>query len=170
MWRYHNELVNTIRLNTETLFTNANIMLQTCNLDFILCDMPIWKHVYHMLHSCDQWYINPADYQEPSFHIPNLNSLDIQSEKTLTREELLQYLESIRLKIMDYLDTLTDEMLYDAPPGCKFNRMNLILAQIRHFYAHLGNINATTIIETNQWPRVVGLTGKSGKSTEGFFE
>jgi hypothetical protein len=34
-------------------------MLQTCNLDFILCDLPVWKHVYHMLHSCDQWFINP---------------------------------------------------------------------------------------------------------------
>ncbi len=31
-------------------------------------------------------------------------------------------------------------------------------------------VNATTIIETNQWPRVVGITGKSGKSTEGLYE
>ena len=59
------ELVNAIRQNTEALFKNAGILLQTCNLDFVLCDMPIWKHVYHMLHSCDQWYINPTIYPEP---------------------------------------------------------------------------------------------------------
>lgn len=164
------ELTDAIRLNTETLFTNASILLQTCNLDYILCDMPVWKHAYHMLHSCDQWYINPTVYTEPEFHVPNLNSLDIESEKSLTKEELLQYLGSIRSKILDYLDTLTDDMLYDVPPGCKSNRLGLILSQFRHFYAHLGNINATTIIETNQWPRVVGITGKCGKSTEGLYE
>lgn len=164
------QLVNAIKLNTEALFTNADIMLRTCNLDFVLCDMPIWKHVYHMLHSCDQWYINPTIYTEPKFHVANLNSLDLKSDKTLSRDELLQYLDSVKTKIMDYLDTLTDEMLYDIPSGCSANRLRLILSQFRHFYAHLGNINATTIIETNQWPRVVGITGKCGKSTEGLYE
>ncbi|HEY5563633.1 MAG TPA: hypothetical protein VIK72_18070 [Clostridiaceae bacterium] len=164
------ELINAIKLNTEVLFTNSNIMLQTCNLDIILCNMPIWKHVYHMLHSCDQWYINPNEYTEPDFHETNLNSLDIESEKTISRDELLHYLSSIKSKIMNYLDTLTDEMLYDIPSGCKSNRLGLILSQFRHFYAHLGNINATTIIETNKWPRVIGISGKSGKSTKGLYE
>ena len=22
------------------------------------CDMPLWKHIYHTLHSLDMWYIN----------------------------------------------------------------------------------------------------------------
>lgn len=165
-----NELVQAIRKNAEVMFTNADIMLKTCDPDYILCDMPVWKHVYHMLHSCDQWYINPHEYTEPDFHEPNLNSLDIPSEKVLSKEELARYLDAIRTKILAYLDSLTDEMLYEIPNGCKHNRLNLILSQTRHFYAHLGNINATTIIETNQWPRVIGLTGKSGKSTEGLYE
>ena len=75
------DLVNAIKRNTENLFENAHIMLQTCNLDFILCDMPIWKHVYHQLHSCDQWYINPYRFTEPDFHEPGLNSLDEVSER-----------------------------------------------------------------------------------------
>lgn len=165
-----NELVNAIKLNTETLFTNAGIMLQTCNLDFILCEMPIWKHVYHMLHSCDRWYINPTIYTEPKFHTENMNSLDVESDTSLSRDDLFQYLDSVKAKIMNYLDTLTDEMLYDIPVGCSSNRLSLILAQFRHFYAHLGNINATTIIETGQWPRVVDIMGKCGKSTEGLYE
>lgn len=165
-----NELVSNIRKQTEVLFINAEIMLKTCNLDYILCGMPIWKHVYHMLHSCDQWFINPNEYTEPDFHVPNLNSLDIPSAKTLSREQLSAYLTKVKEKIMSYIDSLTDEQLYEVPNGCVSNRLELILSQYRHFYAHLGNINGTTIIETNRWPRVIGTSGKSGKSTEGLFE
>ena len=145
-------------------------MLKTCDLDFVLCDMPVWKHVYHMLHSCDQWFINPFVYTEPDFHEPNLNSLDLPSETVLTRERLETYLDSIKGKILAYLASLTDESLYEIPPGCKLNRLGLILSQYRHFYAHLGNINGSGDSATNQWPRVIGTSGKSGKSTEGYFE
>ena len=164
------DLINAIKLNTNTIFVNADILLQTCDLDYILCDMPIWKHIYHMLHSLDQWYINPKEYTHPPFHAENLNSLDIPSEDSLTREQLQEYLSNITLKITKYLDSLDDEMLYDIPKGCNQNRLGLIMSQFRHFYAHLCNINATTIIETNKWPRVVGITGKSGQSTTGLWE
>lgn len=52
----------------------------------------------------------------------------------------------MRTKILCYLDGLTDDGLYDIPTGCTSSRLGLILSQFRHFYAHLGNINATTII------------------------
>lgn len=65
-----NELVDSVRQLTNIMFVNADIMLKTCGLNYILCDMPIWKHVYHMLHSCDQWFINPNEYTEPDFHEP----------------------------------------------------------------------------------------------------
>ena len=71
---------------------------------------------------------------------------------------------------MRYLDSLTDDMLYEIPPDCTDNRLLLIISQFRHFYAHLGNINATTIIETNEWPRVIGTSGKSGASDTGLYE
>lgn len=97
-----NELVQAIRKNAEVMFTNADIMLKTC----------------------DQWYINPHEYTEPDFHEPNLNSLDIPSEKVLSKEELARYLDAIRTKILAYLDSLTDEMLYEIPNGCKHNRLS----------------------------------------------
>ena len=164
------DLVNAIKLNTNALFRNAEILLATCDSAYILCGMPIWKHVYHMLHSLDQWYINPCEYSHPPFHTENLNSLDISSEEALTTEQLREYLGSIEVKITAYLDSLHDEMLYEVPSGCEQNRLGLILSQIRHFYAHLGNVNATTIIQTDQWPRVVDIKGKCGKSTSGLWE
>lgn len=32
-----------------------------------------------------------------------------------------------------------------------------ILGQFRHFHCHMGNINATTIYNTNKWPKVLGM-------------
>lgn len=131
-----NELVKGIQKQTEVMFVNADIMLKTCDLGFILCDMPVWKHIYHMLHSCDQWFISPFEYEkEPDFHEPNLNSLDVPSEKILSRETLSAYLQQVRDKIMSYLNTLTDEALYEIPKGCTSNRLGLIQSQYRHFYA-----------------------------------
>lgn len=59
----------------------------------LYCGMPMWKHVYHMLHSLDLWFINPHDknFVEPSFHVYDLNNLDVVSEKNLTRNDLGEY-------------------------------------------------------------------------------
>ena len=164
-------LVDTIRMSTEIMFHNFYITLQTCNMDYILCDMPIWKHCYHALHSCDRWFINPAIYDEPPFHEEGLNSLDYLGEKELSRELLLSYFEDVKNKIMNYLDSLNDEDLYKFPEGYNHNRLECIIGQYRHFYAHLGNINATTIVVTNKWPRVVGMSGlENGLDKNALYE
>lgn len=166
-----NELVKVIKDSTEIMFHNFYVTLVTCDMDYILCDMPIWKHCYHTLHSCDQWFINPLEYEEPSFHEEGLNSLDYMGNKVLSREELLSYFEDVKIKIFSYLDNLTDEDLYTKPNGYKYIRLACIIGQMRHFYAHLGNINATTIIATNKWPRVVGMSGlENGLDKNNLFE
>lgn len=155
-----------LRDHALVMFHNAETAIKTCNLDFLLCEMPIWKHLYHMLHSCDRWFINPTVYDEPRFHTDGLNSLDEPpAVEPISRELLLNYLEQIRQKILAYITALTDDMLLEIPQGCKSTRFGLALSAFRHWYAHLGNINATTIIETGKWPRVVGhnwLEEKSG--------
>ena len=69
------------------------------------CDMPCWKHIYHMLHSLDLWFINPKDsnYQEPDIHEKDLNNLDAASMKMLSRDEINSYLLSIEITIQTYL-------------------------------------------------------------------
>ncbi len=61
------------------------------------CEMSCWKHIYHMLHSLDLWYINPRDenFCEPDIHEKDLNNLDVISKKSLSREEINDYLERI---------------------------------------------------------------------------
>ena len=65
------------------------------------CDMPCYKHIYHMLHSLDLWYMNPRDrcFREPDIHEKNLNNLDVISAKILSRQEINQYFEKIKQKI-----------------------------------------------------------------------
>ena len=64
------------------------------------CEIPMWKHVYHMLHSMDLWFINPRDpnYQEPSFHTEGLNNLNAASSGKLSRTQLNDYLCTIQKK------------------------------------------------------------------------
>ena len=122
-------------------------------------DMPLWKHVYHMLHSLDLWFINPRDmnYQEPSLHVKDLNNLDVTSEKRLVREDIEYYYNQIAEKIINYVNGLLDKELLEKPVNCEYAKFTLILAQYRHLHSHMGMIMGFIIDDTNQWPRVVGL-------------
>ena len=122
-------------------------------------DMPMWKHVYHMLHSLDLWFINPRDkkFEEPLFHTEHLNNLDVYSENTVTREVMEEYYSGIKEKIRSYLDEVDDEELLLQPSGCEYDRFTLMLAQHRHLHSHMGMIMGFIIKDIGLWPRVIGL-------------
>lgn len=123
------------------------------------CQMPCWKHIYHMLHSLDLWFINPRDksFKEPDIHEKDLNNLDIISGIHLSRDELNQYFTDIEMKITAYLSGLTDNQLLEYPPNCEYSKFTLILAQFRHLHSHMGMIMGFVIEDTGMWPRVLGL-------------
>lgn len=122
-------------------------------------DMPCWKHIYHMIHSLDLWFINPRDqeFQEPSFHEKDLNNLDVISDRRLSREEINQYFDDVKKKIFIYLSQLKEELLLEFPQGCEYCRFTLILAQFRHLHTHMGMIMGFIIDDENLWPSVLGL-------------
>ncbi len=123
------------------------------------CDMPCWKHIYHMLHSLDLWYINPRDtnFRESSIHEADLNNLDVVSSKSLSREEISDYFSDVKNKILSYISELEDEKLLEYPVGCEYCKFTLILAQFRHLHTHMGMIMGFIIDDKNLWPRVLGL-------------
>lgn len=123
------------------------------------CKMPCWKHIYHMLHSLDLWYINPRDnnFKEPDIHEKDLNNLDVISSKTLSREEINNYFSCIKQKIQTYLSQLTEEQLLEYPSNCEYCRFTLILAQFRHLHSHMGMLMGFIIDDVGLWPRVLGL-------------
>lgn len=163
------QLIEIVTEQTKVLLHNMKICLHTCRLEDIIYHMPVWKHVYHALHSLDRWFINPSCFTEPPFHEQDLNSLDIASAKVLSLSQLGQYLSDIERRVLAYLETLTDEQLAEKPEGCEYTRLMLILGQFRHLYAHLGMVNCNTIQATDRWPRVIGLDSVYSEDEE-FYE
>ena len=47
-------LINTVIEHTNMMFYNFSITLKTCDMDLILCDMPILIHVKHLFHFLDE--------------------------------------------------------------------------------------------------------------------
>lgn len=129
--------------------------------DKAYCQMPLWKHIYHTLHSLDLWFINPIDahYKEPQFHEADLNNLDVLTEKRLGRWEIEDYFYQIEKKIMQYINSLKDKDLLEQPDACEYTKLTLIMAQHRHLHTHMGMIMGFIIAETGLWPQVLGLEG-----------
>lgn len=123
----------------------------------LYCDMPVWKHVYHTLHSLDMWYINPLVYEEPAFHKEGLNDLDALTKGFLSRNLLKEYYQDIRKKILTYLDSLDNEKLLEKPDKCPYTRFHLIMAQHRHLDMHIGMLMGYIIAGEDLWPRILGL-------------
>lgn len=123
------------------------------------CEMPLFKHIYHMLHSLDLWYINPNDpsYREPDIHIDSLNDLEVKTGRFITRTEINDYYMAVKNKITAYTNFLNDRMLNERPVDCSYSKFELILAQFRHLHTHMGMIMGFIIEATGQWPTVLGL-------------
>lgn len=125
-------------------------------------NVPVWKHVYHMLHSLDMYFINPRDisFMEPAIHEEHLNNLDVITLKSLTRNEINDYFTATKAKIKDYLRQLCDEDLLTYPEGCEFTKFTLLLAQHRHLHTHMGMLMGFIVNDTGKWPMVLGLSGE----------
>ena len=152
----------------EVQNTIACIPIQMWNEKY--CGMPLFKHVYHTLHSLDQWFVNPKAYAEPPMHAKDLNNLDMPTDVALSRAEIDAYFESTKRKVEAYLHSLTDEMLTEKPDRCEWTRFTLMLAQMRHLHTHMGMIMGFIVAKTEKWPFVLGLTRElSGQPFGTFF-
>ena len=75
-------------------------------------------------------------------------------------KQLLDYLDSVEQKTYAYLDSLTDEMLYECPENCEHTRMELVLRQFRHISFHTGMLNGQTALATGKFPMWVSQADK----------
>lgn len=162
-----NNLTDTIISQTEKALWEVKNVIDCVPeelWDKCYCEMPMWQHIYHTLHSLDLWYINPNDknYAEPSIHRKNLNNLDIKPDDgiRLSRVDINNYYDDIKIKIDKYLSEISDNSLLERPADCVYDRFTLILAQIRHLHTHMGMIMGFIIDDTGLWPRVLGLRGE----------
>lgn len=155
-----NELCMIIRDMVKPNFLNFRSSLHTYDRDALCCGAPCWRWAYHALHSADKWFINPAVYEEPDFHEEGMDNPDNPCSRVLTDEELFAYLDRIEEKTYAYLDSLTDEMLYEKPERCIHTRMELVLRQFRHLSFHTGMLNGQTAVATGKFTMWVSQADK----------
>ena len=86
--------------------------------------------------------------EEPSFHSEGMDNPDNPTSVVLSDEQLLEYLDRVEQKTYAYLDSITDEMLYECPENCNHTRMELVLRQFRHISFHTGMLNGQTALAT----------------------
>ena len=118
---------------------------------------PLWQHLYHALHSLDQWFINPkaTDFVEPPIHTPHLQDLAIYPSACVVRAQMDEYFYTIKAKLSMYLTSLHDEDLLQRPENCEWTRFTLILSQYRHLHTHLGMLMGFIVAETGLCPRTL---------------
>ncbi len=138
-------LCTMIKQQTDANFMNLITTVKTYDRNALICGAPAWRYVYHTIHSADKWYFNPFVYDEPDFHKEGLDNPDIPCDVELNDEQLLEYLDRVRKKTADYLDSLNDNMLGGFPEKCDMPRLELILMQFRHISTHIGMLNGLTI-------------------------
>ena len=155
-----NNLCMIIKNTVEPNFLNIRTSIRTYDRDALCCGAPCWRWAYHALHSADKWFINPCRYEEPSFHEEGMDNPDNPTSVVLSDQQLLAYLDAVEKKTMDYLDTLTDEMLYEKPEGCRYTRLELVLRQFRHISFHTGMLNGQTALAVGRFPMWVSETEK----------
>ncbi|MBQ8960282.1 MAG: DinB family protein [Ruminococcus sp.] len=142
-----NELCKMIKETIRPNFANIREALLTYDREALCCGSPCWRWAYHALHSADKWFIDPFVFEEPPFHEEGMDDPDMPCSVVLSDEELLSYLDRIEQKTYDYIDSLTDEMLYECPEKCSFTRVELVLMQFRHLSFHTGMLNGQTAAE-----------------------
>ncbi|GBU28219.1 hypothetical protein R84B8_01777 [Treponema sp. R8-4-B8] len=155
-------LTDSIRNQTKQIFQNIEILLEVIlenEFDSVKGGFKTWKHFYHLIHSLDKNFIDPGNYVEPEFHKKNLNIIYLNDKNKLTKNEIEKYYENVNNKIQKYLNELTDETLENKIVfnGMEFTKIELILAQLRHIFYHIGYLHCCIKIEKGETPEYIGL-------------
>lgn len=161
-----NRLTVQIKTEMETNFINLRTALLTYDRDALVCGAPAWRYAYHVIHSCDKWFIDPFDYTDPDFQPKDFDKPDTPSELVLSDNYLISYLDKVIIKINAYLDKLDDSMLYEKPKDCPYTRFELVLGQFRHMSLHIGMLNGQTIERTGRFPIALGLNKSARQRLE----
>lgn len=154
-----NKLCSMLKKQVLPNFINLETAIKTYDRNALVCGSPAWRYVYHAIHSADKWFFNPFVFDEPSFHRDGMDNPDNPCDIVLSDGELLEYLEKVRNKTLDYIGSLTDEMLLECPENCPYTRFELALMQFRHISLHIGMLNGLTIERTGRFPLTVGADG-----------
>ena len=151
-----------IQKQTIQIFENLEIIIESISeekFQSIIGGFPICKNLYHCIHSLDKNLIDPTSYCEPSFHEKNMDVIYLETPKKMSKKELINYYMEVKDKIMSYFNLLNDELLLEKVflNEKYYTRLELILAQLRHVFYHIGYLHCCIKIEYGNTPEYIGL-------------
>jgi hypothetical protein len=152
---------NSIRNQSKQIFQNIEILFNefsSAEFDLIKGGFLVWKQFYHLVHSIDKNFLDPTNFVEPNFHKKNLDIIFL-NENHLSKEQIFHYYEEVKEKISRYLTSLDDNELEKVVmyKDMQLTKMELILAQFRHIFYHVGYMQCFIKIEKGQTPEYIGL-------------
>jgi len=155
-------LTDSIKNQTKQIFQNIEILLETIpanEFDTVKGGFITWRHFYHLIHSLDKNFIDPGNYNEPEFHKKNLNIIYLDDENKLSKEEIAEYYEKVKDKIQTYINEVDEKVLDEEITfnEMRLTRMELILAQLRHIFYHVGYLHCCIKTEKGETPEYIGL-------------
>lgn len=153
---------DSLRNQTQQIFQNIELVFE--DLDSSLFSKKsggffIWKQMYHMIHSLDKHFIDPSSFQEPPIQEKNLDVIYLDRGKELSRETIFDYYRDVSKKIKAYLSSLNDQSLEETVTvnNSNYTRLELIIAQLRHVFYHIGYLHCCIKNEKGRTPEYIGL-------------
>jgi hypothetical protein len=118
-----------------------------------------WKHLYHLIHSMDKNFIDPSNFEEPEFHKKNLDIIYLDDDNKLSKNDIDIYYDNVKYKIQKYINELNEETLDEKILFKEMNltKLELILAQLRHIFYHIGYLHCCVKMEKGETPEYIGL-------------
>ena len=162
------EIIRQIKAQQEINFINVRDQILKADLETVFDGENHSRYIFHYLHSMDRFFINPCNYVyegEKLFGIPEgLSAIDPTREGyindssiVISKKQLLDYFDYVHAKIDAYFEKLTADQLVEAPEGCDYSRLELILAQFRHLMWHVGLSSGITFSTNHEWNKFTGL-------------
>jgi hypothetical protein len=112
-----------------------------------------------LIHSLDKNFIDPSNYKEPDFHKNNLHIIYLDDDNKLTKDDIEIYYKSVKDKTQKYINELKEETLDEKIIFKEMNitKLELILAQLRHVFYHIGYLHCCIKMEKGETPEYIGL-------------
>jgi len=110
---------------------------------------PVWYQVYHVAFFVDYWFrhtYDGSDFRSMMFdeRIPPEYEHEVLADICITREEMREYLSSIKVKTSRIFDSLHDGLLSKPiiPGQSDYTYMDMVMGQVRHIMYNAGYIYA----------------------------
>lgn len=155
-------LAESVERQSRQIFQNIEILFESIpdeEFSTVKGGFETWKQFYHLIHSIDKNLIDPGNFIEPDFHQKNMDIIFVHTQPKLSRSEIIAYYQAVKEKSRSYLGTLSDSVLEEvvAFKDLRLTKLELILAQLRHIFFHIGYLHCCLKIERGSTPDYVGI-------------